>query len=168
MKLLKTYITIAVINVIGVAGVVNYGSVLRNFVSPGVPGQAGVMITPIVGVVPSPVVTPKPPKKRVIRVTRTPSSSGAGVADSPTSQVSEPQPGGGSSALPAAANPTSAPAPVQDNRCLIGIDGAQYDVSAYRSMHPGGDIFQCGADMSRVFWAQHGANTLNKMAKYRQ
>lgn len=172
MKLLKTYISLAVINVICVISVVNYGPSFKHFVFSSVAGQmipAGSTVTPAADISPTPVVTPKPPKKRIVRVVRNAASSpAAGTVNDPQAQAPDPQAGGnGGSQQPAAANPTSAPASVQDNRCLIGIDGAQYDVSSYRSMHPGGDIFNCGADMSGAFWSQHGASTLSKMAKYR-
>jgi hypothetical protein len=42
-----------------------------------------------------------------------------------------------------------------------------YDVTAFRSMHSGGNVFTCGADMSAVFWGRHGQSTLNQMARYK-
>lgn len=44
------------------------------------------------------------------------------------------------------------------NACIITIDGREYDVTNLRSTHTGGDIFQCGTDMSAVFHGQHGDN----------
>ena len=172
MKLLKTYISIALVNVFCVIGVVNFGPTMKRNIFTSIEKQviqAGVSVTPTGVVDTTPVTTPKPPKKRIVRVVRkTPSSSLDKTTDAPqAAAVPDPQTGNnGGGQQPASANPTSAPPP-QDTRCLIGIDGAQYDVTAYRSMHPGGDIFNCGADMSGAFWSQHGAGTLSKMAKYR-
>ncbi len=52
---------------------------------------------------------------------------------------------------------------VEDNArpasgCIVTIDGSRYDVESLRSTHPGGDIFECGTDMSAAFHAQHGAS----------
>jgi len=62
--------------------------------------------------------------------------------------------------------PRVAPKPTPDTRCLITIDGKSYDVTSYRKQHPGGDIFTCGTDMTKVFYSQHGSSTLKKMQKY--
>lgn len=59
------------------------------------------------------------------------------------------------------------PPPPPSNRCIIMIQGAKYDVTDFRSIHSGGDIFQCGTDMTQVFFSQHNQNTLNLMQKYR-
>lgn len=170
MNILKTYISIAVINVICIICVVHYGPSLKRYVFSTVVDQASPVegtITPVVVITAVPSATPIPPKKRIVRVVRSSVSPlpAAATGDShiqaPDSQANS----GGSTQQPPAAIPTGVP--TQDTRCIIGIDGVQYDVSAYRSMHPGGDIFNCGADMSGAFWSQHGAGTLNKMAKYR-
>lgn len=60
-------------------------------------------------------------------------------------------------------SPTAGPAPA----CTIAIDGAQYNVSAFRNIHSGGNIFRCGSDMSSDFWGRHGQKQLNQMQKYR-
>lgn len=63
---------------------------------------------------------------------------------------------------------TSQPAPQPaSNRCIIVIDGNQYDVSEFRTIHSGGNIFECGTDMSAIFWGQHNQGYLDTMAKYR-
>lgn len=51
--------------------------------------------------------------------------------------------------------PAPAPAPKVDNRCIITIEGVRYDVTAFRNQHSGGDIFTCGADMTKIFFSQH-------------
>lgn len=169
MKLLKIYISIALVNVFCVVSVVNFGSPLKQQIFSAFEArieQTGVSVTPTGGVSVVPSMTPKPVKKRVVRVVRktTPTLSGNATTDQQKAATKEVQ---ANTTDQPAANPTSAPPPPQDTRCIIGIDGSQYDVTAYRSMHPGGDIFTCGADMSATFWSQHGSGTLNKMAKYR-
>ena len=62
--------------------------------------------------------------------------------------------------------PTPAPTPKPQN-CIITIDGVSYDVTAFRKIHSGGDIFKCGTDMTAVFYSQHSSQTLKAMQKYR-
>ncbi|KKS06817.1 hypothetical protein A3K01_03630 [candidate division WWE3 bacterium RIFOXYD1_FULL_43_17] len=62
--------------------------------------------------------------------------------------------------------PVKAAPPPVDNRCLITVKGSQYDVTAYRKRHPGGDIFKCGSDMTSAFNDQHSSGTLKKMQQY--
>lgn len=72
------------------------------------------------------------------------------------------------SAVPADPLPADPPPPdPAPARCIILVDGVSYDVTDFRNIHGGGDIFTCGSDMSAVFWSQHDAATLAKMAKYR-
>lgn len=72
---------------------------------------------------------------------------------------------------PALLSPTREPTQVAqkapDNRCLVQVDGATYDVSGLRGTHPGGDIFACGTDMSQSFWGQHNQEIFAKLQKYR-
>ena len=56
---------------------------------------------------------------------------------------------------------------VVDNRCIIVVDGSRYDISQFRNQHSGGDIFQCGTDMSTVFHDRHPNSFLDRMSKYR-
>ena len=51
--------------------------------------------------------------------------------------------------------------------CVVQISGKQYDVSQLRNTHSGGNIFQCGTDMTTIFFNQHNQSLLNgTMAKY--
>ncbi|MEK7165682.1 MAG: hypothetical protein AAB874_02645, partial [Patescibacteria group bacterium] len=43
--------------------------------------------------------------------------------------------------------------------------GRQYDVTPLKSTHSGGDIFQCGTDMTAVYQKQHGTDT-SRMTAY--
>lgn len=43
-----------------------------------------------------------------------------------------------------------------DTRCLITVNGQTYDVTDFRNQHSGGDIFDCGDDMTATFNGEHG------------
>ena len=53
------------------------------------------------------------------------------------------------------------------NKCIITVDDVSYDVTSFKNMHSGGDIFKCGQDMTSDFWGQHGQKQLNAIQKYR-
>lgn len=63
--------------------------------------------------------------------------------------------------------PTTPTKPTPDNRCLIQIYGVVYNVTEFRHIHSGGDIFQCGTDMTAVFRQQHSDSYLQQIQKYR-
>lgn len=64
---------------------------------------------------------------------------------------------------PKPAAPTKAPS----NRCIIQIQGVKYDITEFKKIHSGGDIFKCGTDMTSIFFGQHNSSTLSTMAKYK-
>ncbi|MBI2337706.1 hypothetical protein HYU95_00835 [Candidatus Daviesbacteria bacterium] len=80
------------------------------------------------------------------------------VASEPTLPPAPPPP-------PAPTDPPPAPPPPSD-RCIITISGGNYDVTDYRNIHSGGNVFQCGTDMTASFLNQHPASFLQKMSKY--
>lgn len=43
--------------------------------------------------------------------------------------------------------------------CLVTLFGTDYDVSEFRNRHEGGDIFECGTDMTEQFRNEHGDDT---------
>lgn len=57
--------------------------------------------------------------------------------------------------------------PTVDSRCIIAIDGVKYDISQYQYQHSGGNIFQCGTDMSAVFHNRHSNQFLQYMQQFR-
>lgn len=63
-------------------------------------------------------------------------------------------------------SPTPPSTPVV-NRCVIIIDGSKYDVTDFRSIHKGGDIFKCSTDMTQVFYSQHDKPFLSKIESMR-
>lgn len=54
-----------------------------------------------------------------------------------------------------------------DKRCIVTVKGIKFDVTYFRQIHPGGDVFECGTDMTKVFYTQHNDRTLRKMEEYR-
>jgi len=46
----------------------------------------------------------------------------------------------------------------QEERCIITIENKKYDVTLFRDVHPGGNVFKCGQDMSQAFNKKHGNN----------
>lgn len=64
-------------------------------------------------------------------------------------------------------NPTAA-APAQQNAntgCIITLFGKQYDVTTLQNTHSGGNIFNCGTDMTASYQSQHGSN-VSRMQQY--
>lgn len=69
--------------------------------------------------------------------------------------------------LPSSDLPSTKPVESLSNlpkTCIITIDGTKYDVTIFRNIHSGGDIFACGTDMSAVFHQQHNLNVLKKIS----
>ncbi len=62
--------------------------------------------------------------------------------------------------------PTAAPDPLA-GKCIVYISGVRYDVTEFRNIHGGGDIFQCGSDMTDNFNSQHPGSYLSQMARYK-
>lgn len=55
----------------------------------------------------------------------------------------------------------------QSNRCIVVVDGANYDLTNFINIHSGGNIFSCNSDMSQTFWSQHSQKQLNQLQQYR-
>ena len=65
-------------------------------------------------------------------------------------------------------NATPTATPTVDNRCIITVNGQQYDATQLRLTHSGGDVFTCGVDNTNIFFSQHNSSFLkNKMVKYK-
>ncbi len=157
MKLLRTIIALALVNSLILIAVVSFGTKkqLPKEIAPSLDAKIVVTVTP----------TPTPTPTIILSPTTTPSRA---ITASPTIvPVTAPTtvPTVAVTAAPTVA-PTSAPK-TNPNACLIQVDGVSYDVTAFRNQHSGGDIFQCGTDMSSIFWSQHNSKILNKMAPYK-
>lgn len=67
---------------------------------------------------------------------------------------------------PAVNSPTPLTAATSvDNRCIITLFGKQYDVTPLQSTHSGGNVFNCGTDMTIVYQQRHGTD-LTMMQPY--
>jgi hypothetical protein len=49
----------------------------------------------------------------------------------------------------------------QTDQCIITIDGDMYDITSLQSSHEGGDVFECGSDMTKIFYSAHNHSLLN-------
>lgn len=49
--------------------------------------------------------------------------------------------------------------------CNITLSGQQYNVTSLQQSHSGGDIFNCGTDMTSAYQGKHGSN-LSRMQRY--
>lgn len=84
----------------------------------------------------------------------------------PSSQLPPPAPVPIS--LPPTPSDTLSPvSPSPQQRCLVRVRGQIFDVTVFRRLHSGGDIFQCGTDMTSVFDAQHNDQTFSQLQKYK-
>lgn len=98
--------------------------------------------------------------------TKTPTQESIVVAPAPVASSTEPvvtKPA--STTKPGTQVPTPTPAPVKpapvvSNRCIVTIESQKYDVTDFRKIHSGGDIFVCGTDMTNTFFGQHNARLL--------
>lgn len=89
-------------------------------------------------------------------------------APTPVADVTAPPASVVDTPSPPPPQPTPAPSvPVPDPRCLITLSGGQYDVTEFRHIHSGGDVFNCGTDMTDVFLSRHPASFLSKMSQYK-
>jgi predicted heme/steroid binding protein len=62
-------------------------------------------------------------------------------------------------------NPFSNTSSSTSSSCIVTLFGKRYNVSRLKATHSGGDIFQCGTDMSNSYSQQHGSN-VSRMAAY--
>lgn len=51
-------------------------------------------------------------------------------------------------------------------RCIITVNGSQYDLTEFKKIHEGGDIFICGTDMTSRFRGEHG-NDFARLEPYK-
>lgn len=144
---------IAVLNTILLTGIINANDLnLARLKTINMPTSLSIA-TP--GPTPTPIVI----IKKIIVHKMASSNS---VKNSPIPGQSAPQP---STATPSQPAPTNAP--VASSQCVITIDGGRYDVTQFRNIHSGGNVFNCGADMSQAFWSRHNAAILSQMQQYR-
>lgn len=169
MKPLKTIITITMINAMLLVAMVlsagefqalrngQFKSVLSSNISSSTNHSGSVVIA---------TATP------VQRATSTNSTINTSqVAGAESSGIPTGTTGGTDSGGSVVVEPTAAPAmavePTADPRCIIAINGVQYNVTEFRNIHSGGNIFTCGTDMTATFFGQHNDATLQRMQQYK-
>lgn len=157
MKVIKTLVTLSIINAVTVIGVVASRGVTNVTVvspSPAVYSTGFNNDTLLRSL--SPSILPSPtPTASIIETTKS-SNKPSGTPVSTPTQTPTPPP---------SVTPTPTPKPISG--CIVTIDGVSYNVEPLRSTHSGGDIFECGTDMSAVFWREHNNRILQKMQKYK-
>ncbi len=42
-----------------------------------------------------------------------------------------------------------------EGECIVQIEGGYYDVTQLRTFHEGGDLFDCGKDVTRIYYYTH-------------
>lgn len=97
-------------------------------------------------------------------VTPEPTKSSIDVLPATTSKITTTPSPVKASPEPTVITPTTDPL---SGKCLVYIDGTRYDMTEFRNIHSGGDVFQCGADMTSIFLGQHPSSYMDKIAKYR-
>ncbi len=158
MKYLYTLTAVAIANLIGVVLIAN--------LSTGKVAGISVSVFPT----PTPIIVIKKVVKKVY-VTAKPAALVLNNTNNQNLSPTTQQPQAPGPAQPNNPSPTSPPAPAPAPQptvgCMISVDGANYDVTNFRNQHSGGNIFNCGTDMSQIFWGQHNSSILSKMQKYR-
>lgn len=71
----------------------------------------------------------------------------------------------GTSALTVVPSITTTPSVKNTTGCIITLFGQQYNVSTLQQTHSGGNIFNCGTDMSSTYQGKHGSN-VSRMQQY--
>jgi hypothetical protein len=51
------------------------------------------------------------------------------------------------------------------NKCIVTLFESLYDVTSLKISHSGGDIFNCGSDMTSIYQGEHGSG-LSRMSAY--
>ena len=152
MKVIKTLVTLSIINALVVVGVVasrdKSGAIL---VRPSPSGYAtGLSIDMMMQRSANPSALPSPtPVASVVQIASTPPTPILTPTTAPTP------------------TPTPLPTPTPISGCIVRIDGVSYNVEQLRMTHSGGDIFECGSDMSAIFWREHNNKILQKMQRYK-
>jgi len=158
MKVIKTLVTLSIINALVVVGVVaSRGKSGTILVRPSPSGYATGLSIDMMQRSANPSALPSSPEP-VDSVVQTASTPPRPTAPTPilTTPTTAPTP-----------TPTPLPTPTPISGCIVRIDGVSYNVEQLRMTHSGGDIFECGSDMSAIFWREHNNKILQKMQRYK-
>ena len=161
MRILKFLSAIAILNLAAVGIISNYSKIT--------PAVAVSQFTQTSKPSPTPIIIVK---KVVTKVFRTMAPQSAQIAAVNANVTNNTVNNNNNNPLPTNAPTQSAPSPTpapppQNTQCIITIDGGSYNVTNFRLMHSGGNIFSCGTDMSQTFWSRHNAAILSQMQQYR-
>jgi len=66
---------------------------------------------------------------------------------------------------PTTSSSTTQSSTTSTSQCVVTLSGNKYDVTSLRTTHSGGNIFNCGTDMTAVYQGRHGTS-LSRMQKY--
>jgi len=110
------------------------------------------------------------PEVREAESSSPPSSSSQGTAqvsggNSSSSVSSHPSFIKGTAAIVTGSSSSSTSGPQASTGCIITLFGKQYDVTTLQNTHSGGNVFNCGTDMTAVYQGQHGSD-VSRMQKY--
>jgi hypothetical protein len=163
MKRLYTLSALAIFNLVAVTFLSNTS--IQNL-KPEISQEIEAVVTQMP--TPTPIVVKRQVVKKVTKyVTPTPGANNkvaATTATTTTQNQTQPNSTPQQQATPAPQAPTAPPAP---SGCIITLDGSSYNVTSLQRTHSGGDVFNCGSDMSATFWGKHGQGIFNKMQQYR-
>lgn len=53
-----------------------------------------------------------------------------------------------------------------EGKCIITVSNSQYDVTTLKNSHSGGNVFECGTDMTELFESQHGGD-ISRIEEYK-
>ncbi len=162
MKTLYILSAIAIFNLLAVTALAN-SPMQKNLIAQ---KTSMTEVLPTIVPTPTPVVVIKQVIKKVTKFATTAPSANNKIATTTTATTqtqNQAQPSQATS-QPAAQQPAPAPVP---SGCIITLDGSSYNVTNLQRTHSGGDIFNCGSDMSATFWGKHGQSIFNKMQQYR-
>lgn len=146
MSFTKGLYIISLFNFMGVLGVVTLTPIIKSQYSPKTEIEES-------------VAAPSAPVPTITLISPTPSAEKTPVStERPKS--------------PPAASVTSDPKPIPTadplaGKCIIFVGGVRYNVTEFRNSHGGGDIFQCGTDMTDIFKNNHPDSYLGKMSGYK-
>ena len=126
--------------------------------------QVTEVVSTIIAPTPTPIIVKKQVVKKVTRFATGAPTTNNKVASSATTQ-NQTQP---TQPVTQPATPQQPAPPAQaPSGCIITLDGGSYNVTSLQKSHSGGDIFNCGSDMSATFWGKHGQGIFSKMQQYR-
>jgi hypothetical protein len=160
MKIFYTLSAMAIFNLMTVAVLAN-APIQKNMPEE---LQETEVLSDVVAPTPTPIIVKRQVVKKVTRFATGVPTTNNKVASTVTAQ--NPTQPNQPVTQPATPQQPAPAAPVPSG-CIITLDGGSYNVTSLQKSHSGGDIFNCGSDMSATFWGKHGQGIFSKMQQYR-